>query len=425
MAPKTFKTVAEQDRYYKSLAPTFQYSNEPTASRDRDVLLVRAEQPFNAEPKLPQLVEHMVTPVTRFFKRNHGPIPTLEPATYTLTIQVVDGPTTVWRLDQLQTQFGIYEVMAAVQCAGNRRDGLNRVNKVKGVIWGPGTISNAIWSGVKLRDVLVASGVPADPAHPTYQQWHVDLKAYGLSAEDECYGSSIFASKALDPQEDVLLAFKMNGQVLPHDHGYPCRVIVPGVIGARSVKWLRTITVQPHESLSFYQRRDYKVLPPQANATNLALYWDTISALQAMNVQSVICEPTEDTPRPLDNQPYIIKGYAISGGGCRIDRVDVSLDNGKTWLATRLFHPVSSSAARRNPELNDLPTTKHWAWTLWACQVDSGIPKDAVLVCRAWDANGNTQPSEPTWNYRGVMNNSWFKVDTAKCPAAPAAKAHM
>ncbi|KAJ1961258.1 hypothetical protein IWQ62_003932 [Dispira parvispora] len=413
----TFATVKEQDAYYKSLAPTFQYKNEPVETRDRKVLLVRNETPFNAEPTLPRLIEHQVTPIPRFFKRNHGPIPQLNSAEYTLTVRVVDGPTKVWTLHELQTQFPQYEVMAALQCAGNRRDGLNEVKPVKGVIWGPGTISNAVWSGVRLRDVLLASGEGrfSEKSGARYATWHVDFQAYGLCQEAPCYGSSVPVATVLDPAQDVLLALGMNGETLPADHGYPCRVVVPGVIGARSVKWLKQITVQPEESSIFFQKRDYKILPPEANAQNLGQFWDKLSALQTMNVQSVICYPTADTWIPPG--PCTIAGYAISGGGVRIDRVDVSVDNGKTWKLAVLERLLSSIDARANPALRDLPTTKHWAWTRWTYTVKS-VPADAVLVCRAWDANGNTQPENPVWNYRGVMNNSWFRVDLSNRPSS-------
>ncbi|KAJ1651127.1 hypothetical protein IWQ61_008233 [Dispira simplex] len=413
----TFATAKEQDAYYKSLAPTFQYKDEPMETRDRKVLLVRNETPFNAEPTLPRLIEHLITPIPRFFKRNHGPIPQLNPAEYTLTVRVVDGPTKVWTVRDLQTQFPQHQVMAAVQCAGNRRDGLNGVKPVKGVIWGPGTISNAVWSGVRLRDVLLASGegIFSEESGARYATWHADFQAYGLCEEAPCYASSVPVATVLDPTQDVLLALGMNGETLSADHGYPCRVVVPGVIGARSVKWLKQITVQPEESTSVFQKRDYKILPPEANAHNLGQFWDKVSALQTMNVQSVICYPTPDTWVPPGR--CILAGYAISGGGVRIDRVDVSVDNGQTWKLAVLERPLSSIAARANPKLRDLPTTKHWAWTRWTCTVDK-IPLDAVLVCRAWDANGNTQPEHPVWNYRGVMNNSWFRVDLSNRPSS-------
>ncbi|RKP36581.1 sulfite oxidase-like protein, partial [Dimargaris cristalligena] len=390
-------------------------------------LLVRNETPFNAEPQLPKLIEHMVTPTDRFFKRNHGPIPRIEPSEYRLTIDIVDGPRREWTLGELQSEFPHHEVMAALQCAGNRRDGLHRVKTVKGVIWGPGTISNAVWGGIFLRDVIHASGFPPSPsknnnnddddAPPAYLSWHADFQAYGLCEEDRCYGSSVPLATVLDPLQDVLLAFTMNGAPLPRDHGYPCRVVVPGIIGARSVKWLRQVTVQPTESASFFQKRDYKIMPPEAHAGNLTQYWDRLSALQAMNIQSVVCYPTEGTPFPpwsvlnapsTSSSPMAIMGYAISGGGARVDRVDVSLDNGQTWQLADLHRPLSCSAARRNKALKDLPTTKHWAWTLWYLTVPTISPQ-AVIVCRAWDANGNTQPEQPVWNYRGVMNNCWYR----------------
>ncbi|KAK9766613.1 hypothetical protein K7432_004180 [Basidiobolus ranarum] len=372
----------------------FDYSNEPVRSSE---LIVQKDQPFNAEPALNSLIQHYVTPTDVFFKRNHGPIPLIEHDSYTFQVDgIVEKPLIV-DLNTLKQNFKKHEVVAVIQCAGNRRDGLAKVKKVKGVIWGPGTVGNAVWAGARLCDVLRAAGVSMDLSNPIVSQLHVSFEAYGKSEEDTCYGSSIPLEMAINPANDVLLAYEMNGCELTRDHGFPCRVIVPGVIGARSVKYLRKITIQNEESQSFYQKMDYKVLPPYVNEDNANEWWDKMAALQEMIIQSVICEPCSGQVLPPG--PVTIRGYALCGGGKGVDRVDVSVDNGQTWLETTKYQAATRS--------------KYYAWCLWTTTVDS-IPDGGKIICRAFDTCGNTQPEFPIWNFRGVMNNSWFVVENLR-----------
>ncbi|RKP10205.1 sulfite oxidase [Thamnocephalis sphaerospora] len=368
----------------------FDYSNDPV--RPSPHLLVRKDEPFNAEPTLSALVRRYITPVPEFFKRNHGPIPDLDASKHTVSVEAPELPSITSRrfnMSELR-QFPKREIIAAIQCAGNRRDGLNKLAKVKGVIWAAGTIGNATWAGATMRDVLLAAGVP-EYDDPAVRGWHVSFEAIGECEEDRVYGSSIPLWMAMSPNRDVLLAYEMNGATLTRDHGYPIRVIVPGVIGARSVKWLDRITIQPAESNSFFQQRDYKILPPHVRENELAEWWPRLVALQELNVQSVICEPTED--QSVNGGPLTIRGYAISGAYWRMH---VSVDGGRTWKMAELYNTSPS------PE-------RHWGWTLWALRVPK-LSIDAELVCRAWDAAGNTQPELPVYNYRGVMNNAQHRI---------------
>ncbi|KAG0052508.1 hypothetical protein BGZ83_002493 [Gryganskiella cystojenkinii] len=380
--------------------------------------LVHAQKPFNAEPHLPLLVNSgLTTPTEVFFKRNHGPIPDIRledhqvyigvthipetaPAT-AANIAAATEPTVEWKslsMHDIMTKWPKVTVTASLQCAGNRREGLAQLKEVKGVIWKAGTISNAVWSGVRLCAVLKdIAGVPDNLLHQMIRNYHVSFEADDHVKEDACYGSSIPLRKAMDPLGDVILAYEMNGQTLTRDHGFPLRVIVPGYIGARSVKFLQKILVQPQESSSFFQRRDYKILPPWIDGTNVDSAWDTTVSLGEMNVQCVICTPMDKEvircPKPVN-----IKGYAISGGGRAIYRVELSIDGGKTW------EPVD-----RIDQTPDPVSGMYWAWALWEKKVPK-IHTTSELVVRAYDSSGNMQPEFPIWNYRGVMNNAWFRV---------------
>ncbi|KAG0000502.1 hypothetical protein BGZ65_004315, partial [Modicella reniformis] len=203
-------------------------------------------------------------------------------------------------------------VTATLQCAGNRRDGLAAVREVKGVIWKSGAVSTATWSGPRLCDILNdVADIPKEKLHKLLRDYHVSFEADDHVHEDVCYGSSIPFRKVMDPLGDVILAYEMNGKPLAREHGYPIRVIVPGYIGARSVKFLQKIVIQPKESTSFFQRRDYKILDTTIDHTNVEKAWDSAASLGEMNVQCVICTPSEQEAIHASN-PVTIKGYAIS-----------------------------------------------------------------------------------------------------------------
>ncbi|KAJ2284891.1 hypothetical protein IWW55_007416, partial [Coemansia sp. RSA 2706] len=152
------------------------------------------------------------------------------------------------------------------------------------------------------------------------------------------------------------------------------------------------------ESQSFYQQRDYKILPPAAGAANCSEFWPRFPALLELSVQSAICRPAPGECLRV-GRAYVVRGYALSGGGRAVDRVEVSLDGGRTWaLADIAAQPAGDWTAPR------------WAWVLWAFRI-ARVPPRCSIASRAWDAGGNTQPDAAVWNYRGVMNNAVFRVE--------------
>jgi len=205
----------------------------------------------------------------------------------------------------------------------------------------------------------------------------------------------------MDSRGDVLLAYEMNGAPLTRDHGYPLRVVVPGVAGCRSVKWVTKIIVSNEESKSFWQQNDYKTFSPNVDWDNVD--WESSPAIQNMPVTSAISEPAHGTTFTRDQSEMTVpvKGYAWSGGGNGIIRVDVSTDGGKTWQDATL---------RKVPQ----ESSRSWAWTLWECQAI--VPKDHTgpleIVAKATDESCNTQPenADAIWNLRGVACNAWPRV---------------
>lgn len=297
------------------------YANDPDRHPS---LVVRSKKPFNAETPLALLGDSMVTPNSLFYVRNHLPVPEVDPKLYQLEVNIGKGVTPLkLTLDQLKSKFKQHTFAVAIQCAGNRRDEMNAIKKVKGLTWAEGAIGNAYWTGVKLRDILLKAGYSANDATDAK---HVQFEGLDCDASKAPYGASISLKKAIDPEGDVLVAFAMNGEDIPKDHGYPIRVIIPGVVGARQVKWLSKISLSDEESHCHWQRNDYKGFSPSTD-------WDTVDfksapSIQDLPVQSAICEPANGASLEEGTEEFTVKGYAWSGGGRDIVRVDVSPDGG-------------------------------------------------------------------------------------------------
>nr|MBA3339599.1 molybdopterin-dependent oxidoreductase [Geodermatophilaceae bacterium] len=202
------------------------------------------------------------------------------------------------------------------------------------------------------------------------------------------YGSSIPVSKAT--ADEVLLAWTMNGEPLPAAHGAPVRVVVPGYIGARSVKWVSRVTAIPGPSENYFQAIAYR-LPITLPAANTSPGHGD-QAMESVALNCDILSPDEgDVLAP---GPTTVSGYALSGDGLGILRVEVSRDGGHIW------HPATIE-----DELGP------WAWRHWEAIVE--LPAGpAQILARAWDTSGATQPesAEQLWNPKGYMNNSWAGV---------------
>ena len=348
-------------------------------------LVVRQEDPLNAGPSLDALRRSVLTPNHLFFVRNHGSIPQVDPSAYRLAVTgMVEKPMSL-SLDELREVFPTETRVATLQCAGNRRRELAEVAAIPGELpWGADAISNASWGGVPLTEVLRATGIKAGAEHIAFS----GLDEVEREGRRFGFGGSIPLEKALSAE--VLLAYEMNGVDLPPEHGFPLRVVVPGYIGARSVKWLSEISLQREPSDNFFQSRAYKLFPPDVRADTAD--WDQGETLGDLSVHAVICRPQDG--ETLFAGEKLIQGYAVTGGGHRIERVEIAVDGGTNWVAARLG------------EADD-----PWTWRFWEADVRLE-PGPVEIVARAWDSGSNSQPEEArsVWNFKGYMNNSWHRV---------------
>ncbi|KAL4229565.1 hypothetical protein ACF0H5_012604 [Mactra antiquata] len=376
----------------KALSEDDPYANDP---RRHPALIPSAEKPYNAEPPVSLLMQDFLTPNDLFFVRNHLPVPNIDPESFNLEIGFENGKMRGLTLDVLKKKLPSKTVATTVQCAGNRRSDMVKIKPVKGLNWGIAAISTAEWTGPTLNSVLRACGVDID----TVDCGHIQFEGLDKGPDGTIYGASIPIELARMLKDDIIVAHQMNGVDIPKDHGYPLRIIIPGVVGARQVKWLGKIVLSKDESTSHWQQRDYKGFNSSIDWHNVD--FDSSVAIQFLPVQSAICEP-EDGETLDDDEEVTVKGYAWSGGGRGIYRVDVSADGGKTWTSATV-------------EPNGQSPYKSWAWTFW--EVTVPIPKEhegkVELICKACDSQYNVQPDsvEGIWNLRGCLSNAWHRIN--------------
>ncbi|MFN9373191.1 MAG: sulfite oxidase [Planctomycetaceae bacterium] len=352
---------------------------------DGKLLIVRTPKPLNAEPALHRLPEQWITPLETFFIRSHGNVPQLDAAAYRLSIEgLVERPQTL-SLDELVGRFPQVDQTATLTCAGNRRDEF-APPKISGVPWNAGAIGNARWTGIPLRSLLEGCGLKPEARHVWFEGAD-EITDHGTTFP---FGGSIPIERALAGNDLMglpLLATHMNDLPLTPSHGAPLRMVVPGFIGARSVKWLTRLAVSDRPSPNHYQADAYKLLTA-----------DTPDALTAAHpiheyVLNSVIAPPEGGLRPQDG--YVtLRGFALAGGtaGTSLRRVEVSADDGQTWTAARVVSP-----------------TREYCWVLWQATLPV-TPQTRSVCVRAADSTGQIQPREMVRNLKGYQYNAWHRV---------------
>jgi len=276
------------------------------------------EEPLNREPRIETLLSSFITH-DEPYDRNHGPIPYVDIENHTLTVDGCVVKPLRLSISQLKNDFPQHEIICAMQCAGNRRHTMRtQLKEVQGIDWFDGAVMNCVWKGPRIRDILLMAGVK-DDLKEVDDSWkgHVAFACYEVKCQDDkWYGGSIPLSRALDVLGDCILALEMNGALLTPNHGAPLRAICPGILGARSVKWLNRITLQLDESSNYYQQHDYKILPSEAVDTESAKpYWNKVSAMCDMPVNSIIAIPKPSSKVASDIDGMVVaRGYALPAG---------------------------------------------------------------------------------------------------------------
>ncbi len=271
-------------------------------------------------------------------------------------------------------------MVVTLECAGNGRAFFEP--PVAGVQWEKGAVGTARWTGVRLRDLLRTAGVK-----PTARFLWLDGADSGVGRAPD-FIRSLPMEKAIDP--DTLLAYEMNGQRLPMSHGFPLRAIVPGWEGAYSVKWLTHLRASDRDHDGAFVQSGYRYprrpVPPGATVSAADM-----EPLKGMPVKSLITSPAAHTPVPLG--PVRVGGFAWAGED-EIARVDVSTDAGRSWTEARL----GSDRAR-------------YAWRQFTHAWRPTSAGSYLVLSRAVDARGRTQPIVADWNPSGYL---WNAIDQVR-----------
>lgn len=347
-------------------------------------LIVRSPDPFNAEPPLDALILDEATPTKYFYVRNHGLTPKVDLPAFKLRLEGLVRRPADLTLAEIRDRFSQKTTTATLTCAGNRRQEMSAIKPIGGVQWDAGAIGTAQWSGATLADVLKSAELQEGAKHVWFEGLDPIKEKDGSVAP---FGGSIPLDKALAADSPALLAHAMNGAPLTAEHGFPLRTLVPGFIGARSVKWLTKITVSDRPSPNHYVAEAYKIVQSDDKAELAAA-----EPIYAYAVNAALCSPRASTR--LNGGRTLISGYALPAGlpNCTIAKVEISRDSGRTWTTA-----VLKGDARP------------YSWQLWGAILDLPAGKHDLVV-RATDSLGNTMPEHCPWNFKGYLHNAWHRV---------------
>ena len=327
----------------------------------RDGRIVRSEEPLNLEMPF-ETVESLITPTETFYVRTHFPIPKIDRDAWWLHVEgEVEKPFAI-NYEEL-VELESVTIPVTLECAGNNRNFLEP--KVKGVQWGLGAVGTAEWTGVPLSVLLDRAVVRSNAREVILQGADHGMLDDPKSPPGELtFSRSVPLEKA---KRAVLLAYRMNGEDLPPQHGFPVRAIVPGWYAMASIKWLQRIIVSSEPFTGYYQTLDYAYWKRRGDIGEL-------TPLSEMQIKAEIARPAQGEAVPT-NSNVRVHGAAWTSDD-EITKVELSTDGGSTWS-----------------EANLLGESKPNAWRLWEFNWKTpSVPGKQTLVARATDSLGQTQP---------------------------------
>jgi DMSO/TMAO reductase YedYZ molybdopterin-dependent catalytic subunit len=346
-----------------------------TTGPGRAGLVVHRAHPLNCETSIAALIGGVVMPNARFYVRNHFATPRLDPLSWRLEVNgLVDHPLRL-RLRDLHNMRS-ETLVATLECAGNGRSAFDP--PAEGEQWQLGAVSTAEWTGVPLAEILGRAGLTPEAVEIVFRG--ADQGSAGDAADPIRFERSLPVTGAGQPGS--LLAYAMNGEPLPLEHGYPLRLIVPGWYAVASVKWLTEIEAIGSPFTGFFQTRRY-VYETERNGTVAR------EPVRLQHVRSVITQPSAG--QQVTAGDLVIRGVAWSGAA-PIGTVEVSIGGGP-WHNARLIGQ---------------PHRHSWRWWELLTRIDS--PGETTLRARATDLAGRTQPERPHWNRLGYGGNAVHNV---------------
>jgi DMSO/TMAO reductase YedYZ molybdopterin-dependent catalytic subunit len=329
---------------------------------------VMTEKPLNAETPIERL-RSWITANEAFFKRNQGQFPEapVNLAQWSLTVRGRVRREQRLGFEEI-LRFPRVEAANTLECSGNGRSLLK--DKASGNPWTIGGVGNAVWAGFRLGDLLEKAGLEKNARHVGFEGFDRPLGKSGIK-----FIRSIPIEKALD---STLLVYEMNGAPLPLEHGFPLRALALGWTGANCVKWLQNITVLEDPYAGFFMDNVYRSFQKGQDP-------GAGEVVTGIGLKAIIFEPRPGSRYAPGLIP--IRGAAYAGEGA-IERVEVSVDDGRSWRPAGLIGPR-------------LP----YAWRHWEYLWKASTPGTFSLMARAVAEDGCVQPETARWNVLGYGNN--------------------
>ncbi|PYS02057.1 MAG: sulfite oxidase-like oxidoreductase [Acidobacteria bacterium] len=345
----------------------------------KDNLIIRSDSPADFETPVQLLDKGWITSNDAHYVRSHLSVPNVELNNWNLTVEgEVNRPLKLTMRDIR----GFQEVTRTVtlECSGNGRAFADP--PVAGLQWEKGAVGTARWTGIPLRDVLMKAQVQPNAKHVILNGADMPIRAV------PDFVRSIPIEKAMHP--DTILAYRMNGAALPVLHGFPLRLIVPGWEAAASTKWIVNIQISEAEASGFFMQTAYRIPNRPIAPGTLVDPKDTIP-YTALSVKSIFTSPLDGAMVPMGSSIQL-RGFAWAGEA-DITQVDVSTDAGSTWNIAVLDNDKARYTWRRFRYLWKPPAAKSF-----------------VVMSRATDSQGRTQPMVASWNPSGYLYNVADKI---------------
>jgi DMSO/TMAO reductase YedYZ molybdopterin-dependent catalytic subunit len=286
-------------------------------------------------------------------------------------------------LPDLMTKFKPVSVAAVNQCSGNSRSKFQP--RVPGGQWGHGAMGNAMWTGVRLRELLDAAGVKSGSTQVRFQGLETGEGPKGLGS-NRFMKSLELGNTILD---DAIVAYLMNGEPLPILNGFPVRLVVPGYFATYWMKCVTWITVLDAPDENFWMKTAYRVPDtPRGNTTPEEMKAGKVKTIpiERLPVRSFLVSPDGSSKIPA-GMNVTLRGIAFSGFG-RVNKVEISGNGGKNWFAAKLGDDYG-----------------RYSFRTWEAEWKAETPGRYSLAVRATDEGGNVQPDEPVWNAGGYLWN--------------------
>lgn len=356
-------------------------------------LIVHNTKTIEMETPLSLLRDHELTPKSLLFVRNNQELAETrtiqppKPADWQVeVIGLVEYPRTI-DLDRLRAMEQT-EVEMVLQCSGNGRAHFAKAAAVKGSPWNEGAVGNVRFRGVKLKALFDALDLNVAP---DARYLTAEGKDGPPKPQDADFEHSIPLDDALARS---IVALELNGEPIPAVHGGPLRLVTPGYYGTMQIKWLSRLRLEKRETYNHHQRRRYRTPRMPIEPGNEFLYdFDNSDANWRMAIKSTIFAPLDG--ESIKSGEVQVRGVAWNDGQVKIDAVEVSIDDGRTWRQTKLERPESP-----------------YAWYPWSTTVTLKKGQQRLLA-RAVDALGRTQSLDGSigWNPAGYGWNGVQRVE--------------